>query len=491
MIVPVMSKTIMIIGGGISGLALLHYLSQRHARRPDINIRLLEKEGRAGGTIRTVDAHGCLFETGPNGFLDSKQRTLDFVEDLGLSAEIVKAGAQSKIRYISVGDSLHALPSGPKSFLTFPPLTLFDKLRVLGEVFVPKGLDPDESVYAFGKRRLGEKFARIFLDPMISGIYGGDADRINLRAAFPRIYQLEQEFGSLFKAMMGLRKQKKTRRVASTRAPDLNQDRFRAVHRIRKDGMSPRGSTGMPMGTLTSFRQGQTRFVDALARRYETNIRFRQEVKTVSHHQGRFIISSGDQQHEADELFISTPAYHAADILQEISPPLAEELNRVEYAPIAVVGLVFSLSVFQNPPKGFGYVIPSSEKKDVLGVLFESNIFPERCPDGRILFRVMAGGARHPGILEKSQEEIVRLAAHEVQKTFLIAADPLRTMFAAWPKAIPQYTRNYFDIQNGLDEELKNWNRLHLVANYRGGVSLNDCIENAYQAAQKSCLLKN
>jgi oxygen-dependent protoporphyrinogen oxidase len=456
-----MSKTIMIIGGGISGLALLHYLSQRHAQRPDINIRLLEKEGRAGGTIQTRNVDGCLFETGPNGFLDSKQRTLYLVEDLGLSAEIVKAGEHAKIRCISVRDSLYALPSSPKSFLTFPPLNPLDKLRVLCEVFVPRGIDPDESVYAFGKRRLGERFSRLFLDPMISGIYGGDAGRINLRAAFPRIYQLEQEFGSLFKAMIGLKKQKKAGQATSA---------------------------GMPMGTLTSFRLGQTRFVEALTRRYEKNICFHQEVKTVYHRQGRFIISSGDNQYEADDLFVSMPAYRAADILQGISPPLAEELNRVEYAPIAVVGLVFPLSIFRNPPKGFGYVIPSTEKKEVLGVLFESNIFPERCPDGQILFRVMAGGARHPGIVEKSQEEIVRLAVHEVQKTFSIASDPLQTMFAAWPKAIPQYTRNYFDIQNGLDEKLKNWSRLHLVANYRGGVSLNDCIENAYQAAQKSCL---
>lgn len=456
-----MSKTIIIVGGGISGLTLLHYLSQRYAQRPDVNIRLLEKEDRAGGTIRTMDVHGCLFETGPNGFLDSKERTLELVRELGLGGEIVKDEEQSKIRYISVRGSLYALPSGPKSFLTFPPLTVFDKVRVLGEFFVPKGLDPDESVYAFGQRRLGGRFAQLFLDPMISGIYGGDAGRINLRAAFPRIYQLEHEFGSLFKAMIGLKKQRKAGQAASA---------------------------GMPMGTLTSFRQGQTRLVEALTRRYERNINFHQDVTAVSHHPGRFIVHAGGKQHEADELFVSVPAYRAADILKGISPALAADLSRVEYAPIAVVGLVFSLSAFNDPPRGFGYVIPSGEKKEVLGVLFESNIFPKRCPEGQILFRVMVGGARHPDVLRKSQEEIIRLAADEVQKTFSVTAGSLQTMFAAWPKAIPQYTRNYFDIENSLEEQLKNWSRLHLVANYRGGVSLNDCIENAYQAAQKSCL---
>ncbi len=456
-----MAKTIIIVGGGISGLALLHYLSQRYGQHPDIHIRLLEKEGRAGGTIQTMDAHGCLFETGPNGFLDSKERTLELVRELGLGGEIVKAEEQSKIRYISTRGSLYALPSGPRSFLAFPPLTVLDKVRVLGEILVPRGCDPDESVYAFGQRRLGERFAQIFLDPMISGIYGGDAGRINLRAAFPRIYQLEQEFGSLFKAMIGLKKQKRAGQTSSA---------------------------GMPTGTLTSFLHGQTRFVEALTRRYEKNICFRQDVTAVSHHPGHFIVHAGGKQHEADELFLSVPAYRAADILKGISPALAADLSRVEYAPIAVVGLVFPLCVFPKPPRGFGYVIPSGEKKEVLGVLFESNIFPQRCPEGQILFRVMVGGARHPDILKRSQEDIIRLAADEVRAAFSVTANPLQTMFAAWPKAIPQYTRDYFDIQNGLEKQLKNWSRLRLVANYRGGVSLNDCIESAYRAAQQSCV---
>jgi len=204
-----MSKNIIIIGGGISGLALLHYLKQKYIDREDIHIQLLEKNERLGGTIGSAKKNGCLYETGPNGFLDSKKRTLKFVQELDLEKCLVKADEDSKIRYLSVGNKLHRLPLGPKDFLSFKLLNPLEKIRVLGEYFIPKRCDPDESVYDFGKRRLGEKFSKIFLDPMVSGIYGGDARNANLKSVFPGIYALEEEYGSLVKAMIRIRRARK------------------------------------------------------------------------------------------------------------------------------------------------------------------------------------------------------------------------------------------------------------------------------------------
>lgn len=467
-----MSRTITIIGGGISGLTLLHYLKRKYAGRKDVQIFLLEKNDRLGGTIYSIKRQGCLFEAGPNGFLDSKSTTRALISDLGLEQDLLKANDEAKIRYICVNSNLYPVPTNPKDFLTSPLLNPLDKLRVLGEVFVPKGGDPNESIYEFGKRRLGQKFAGLFLDCMVKGIFGGDARQINLKAAFPRMYELENEYGSLFKAMAKLKKRK--------------------VLPAGRQASSQHGTAGMPKGQLTSFRQGTAQLIEALGSRYKNEIRLNQEVQTLSCEglpAGRqFVIYSGDTRYSADELFLSLPAYQAAHLLKNIAPAMTIGLGKIFYAPIVVVGLVFALSAFKTKPKGFGYLVSSKEKKELLGVLFDSNIFSDRCPSDEIMFRVMLGGAQYPDILQKSEEELISTALKEIQSRFSPQRGPHETFFVRWPKAIPQYDRNYVAIKEDLISQLNEWPNLHLVANYLNGISMNDCIENAYQAAQSSYL---
>jgi oxygen-dependent protoporphyrinogen oxidase len=227
---------------------------------------------------------------------------------------------------------------------------------------------------------------------------------------------------------------------------------------------------------------------DALAHRYRNDIRFNQEVKRVTRLPGRFAVTTSGAPYEADEVFICAPAYQAAAMMREMSPTIARELEKIRYSPMAVIGLVFPRKAFASPPQGFGYLIPSGEGKEVLGVLFESNIFPGRCGKEEILLRIMVGGARHLDILSKSCEALTALALKEVQTTLKTEASPMETFFAQWPKAIPQYDAGYVAAERELEEELKKWHGLYLVANYRKGVSLNDCIENAYQSAQGSFL---
>jgi len=460
-----MKKQIVIIGGGISGLALLHYLKQKYIQHDHVDICLLEKNDHLGGTIRSIVKEGCLFETGPNGFLDSKKRTLDFVKDLDLESALVKAHQESKIRYLSVDDALHQLPSSPKEFLSFKLLNLPQKIRVLSEFFIPKKNDPNESVYDFGKRRFGERFSEIFLDPMVSGVYGGDARRANLKAVFPRIYALEEEYGSLFKAMMKIRKTKKG----------------------KGDGI------GAPTGTLTSFQNGVVQLIDAAEKKYQSNIRLNQEIKSVLRQGNQYTILSADgQRYTADELFFCAPAYSVGPMIKDVNDKLSQCLAKINYAPMAVIGLVYSRQYFSEKPKGYGYLIPSSEGKEVLGVLFEGNIFPGRCRDDQVLLRVMIGGARFPDILCKSQDELISLAVKEVESlrgangNGGVSGNPQELFFASWSKAIPQYDLAYCDAKKTIEDELKTIPNLHLVANYLNGVSLNDCIESAYQGAQES-----
>src|SRR3989338_7005255 len=444
-----MSKNIIIVGGGISGLALLHYLKQGHK---DAEIVLFEKNDHLGGTIRSVARGGCLFETGPNGFLDSKKRTLEFAREIGLEQELVRADRASGTRYLSVHHALHPLPTSPKSFLSFGLLNPAEKVRVLGEIFVRRGDDPQESVYDFGKRRFGEKFSQVFLDPMVSGVYAGDARKAVLTAVFPRIAALEREHGSLFRAMFKMRGQ----------------------HKGQGNGKPERGGAmGSPAGTLTSFRRGIGQAIDQVGALYKESIRLNQEIDAIFLRDGRYaVLAKNGQAHTADELYLCAPAYCAGPLLQGIDPQLARALERVTYAPVAVVGLVCPQALLPYPPSGYGYLIPSSQRREVLGVLFESDIFPGRCGEGQVMLRAMIGGARHPDILKKSREDLVRLALQELRPftaegtAEINAGDLSELFFAAFPRAIPQYDRDYCATLKVIEGQLERHRHLHLVANY-------------------------
>ncbi len=449
-------SNIIIVGGGISGLATLHFLKQKFAHRSDVSILLLEKNSHAGGTIQSIRQNGYLFETGPNGFLNNKPRTIEFFESLGLKDDLMEASPEAKSRYIALKNKLYPIPTDPKAFLSTPLLNPFEKARVLKEVFIPKGSNPQESIFEFGQRRLGKRFAEIFLDAMVAGIYGGDARAINLKAAFPRIYNLEQEYGSLFKAMFALKKEKKASK-----------------------------NLGMPSGLLTSFRNGMGQGIEALTQRYKEHILFNQEVRSITFKQNQWTVEASGQSFVADELFLCCPSHSAAAMLQNSQPKIAQLLQKIYYAPIAVVGLGFSLTDFKERPKGFGFLIPSLEKKEILGVLFDSNIFSGRAPEDKILFRIMLGGARSPNILERSQEELIQIAFKEIQNYFGVKNPPQETFFKAWPKAIPQYNLSCVSLQEELERQLSALPSAHIIANYWKGISLNDCIENAFQIVQQ------
>lgn len=449
-------SNIIIVGGGISGLAVLHYLKQKLGDRNHISIFLLEKNDHAGGTIQSIRQNGYLFETGPNGFLNNKPRTIEFFESLGLKEDLMEASPEAQFRYISLNNKLYPIPTNPKDFLLSPLLNPLEKIRILGEIFIPKGNNPQESIFKFGQRRLGKRFAEIFLDAMVAGIYGGDAREINLKAAFPRIYNLEQEYGSLFKAMFALKKKKKENK-----------------------------NLGMPSGTLTSFREGMGQCIQVLSQKYKEHIQFNQEVKSISFAQGQYKVESSGQPFLADELFLCCPSYGAARMLENAGSKLAQILRKISYAPIAVIGLTFKLKDFKSRPRGFGFLMPSSENKEVLGVLLDSNIFPQRAPEDKILSRVMLGGARFPDILEKSQDELINIARQEIERHFSVKLTPQEIFFTAWPKAIPQYDRLYISLQAELEQQLRALSSLHIVANYWKGISFNDCVENAFQAVEK------
>jgi len=241
---------------------------------------------------------------------------------------------------------------------------------------------------------------------------------------------------------------------------------------------------------------GVVQLIDRIGERYKENIHLGQEVRSIVRKGDQYeVTTEADQNYKADELFLCAPAYNVGSMVQDINRRLSQELSKIHYAPIAVIGLVYPADYFSEKPRGYGYLIPSSEHKEVLGVLFESNIFPGRCRDDQMLFRIMIGGARHPDIFSKTKEELISLAVAEIEalagdeKSNRKKENPKELFYVPWKKAIPQYNQAYCDILKVVEEELEKDPNLHLVANYLKGVSLNDCVENAYQGAQKSSVM--
>lgn len=455
-----MNKQILIIGGGISGLSTLHFLKQKYKERHDIQIHLLEKNDHVGGTIRTVCEDGFRFELGPNGFLSNTPTTFELVEDLGLHDKVISADENAKIRYIFAKGRLHQLPTGVFSFLGFELLSLADKFRVLQEPFVKKGSNPEETVYEFGKRRLGENFSKYFLDPMVSGIFGGNTKELNLKSAFPKIYHLEQTYGSLIKGALALKKSRKNEKTPF----------------------------GQPRGTLTSFIGGMGDLTASLYAHHKDNIMLNTSVESITRENEKYIIATDVMSYAADQVFLSVPAYQAARILAPMDGALSQGLAKIPYAPMAVAGFAYRKKDVQNAPAGFGYLIPSVERKKVLGVLFSSNIFPGRAQADHMLFQVMIGGGNHPDILNYPHNEIKKLAKEELESVLGVKAAALQEFFVCWPQAIPQYNKGYLVIAQAIKARLAHAQGLFLAANYLSGVSLNDCIANAKRIVSESII---
>ncbi|MCB9748148.1 MAG: protoporphyrinogen oxidase [Candidatus Omnitrophica bacterium] len=445
-------KRIAVIGGGISGLATLHYLCRKYCKRDDIEIKLFEKEKFPGGTIHSQQVDKHLFEHGPNGFLTINPLTLEFFHEIQIADQLIVASAQAKKRFISYQNQLYPVPMNPVALFKFPLFSAREKIRIFQEFFQKAGTDPKESVFDFFQRRFGPRVAQLFLDPMVSGIYAGDAKKISVRAAFPKIYALEQTYGSVIK---GLFKQKRDKKIK------------------RK---------------LVSLKDGMGSVIEKLYTMYRVYIHTKIDVASILQKEEKYCFKYDGQMYDADEIFLCAPAYGSSYLLKELNKDLAELLNQFEYAPIAVVGLVYAKSAFKNFPQGFGYLIPSSERRQTLGVLFESLIFANRCAEDEILVRVMIGGSRHPEVEDLSEDEISALALQEINQVLKAEDSPKQVYIKKWRRGIPQYTQTYLALRDQLEQLAAQFPRLHFCANYLKGISFNDCIENAYHSANKSLL---
>jgi oxygen-dependent protoporphyrinogen oxidase len=455
---------VVIVGGGISGLALAYRLEQR---APDVEVTVLEQQTRVGGKIGTETHDGFRVEIGPNGFLDNKETTLQLCGELGLGERLVAASeAARRNRFLLLGGKLRALPNSLLSFVRSDVLSWRAKLSLLAERFRPCGKGTkDESVDAFVRRRVGREIAETLADPFVAGIYAGDSRELSVRAAFPRLAALERDYGSV---LGGLAK----------------------TARQRKAEAAARGQPAKRTGQMWSFREGLGLLIatlrDRLRRPPVVGVTACQVRRTAPEGPNPWEVrGEGQDRWTADAVVLACPAYQQAGMLADQDSELADRIGRIPYNRLAVVAVGYRKSDVPTSLEGFGYLVPRKEGREVLGVQWCSSIFPERAPPGAVLLRAMCGGWHRPEMVGWDDERLLGVVRTELRQACGIRANPIFHRVIRWDRAIPQYNLGHLERVAWIEERAQRYPGLFLGGNCYRGVAMNDCVEQADGLAER------
>jgi len=445
-----------IVGAGISGLATAQAIL---ARDPHAEVVIFEAGAHTGGKVLTeITEEGYLCEWGVNAFLDKVPRTLELCREIGLDP--VSGDASAKKRYVFSAGELHKLPEKPPEFMLSRLLSLPGRLRVIGEVFSGKTKKPDETLEEFGTRHLGREAFQKLIDPMASGVFAGDASKMSLQSCFPRIHEVESEYGSLIRGLIKLQK--------------------KARHEGKKDTPGPG-----PGGNLTSFRAGMSVMTDTLTAELGSRVRVNSPVNSISGSDGQYTLHMADGgKEDFDAVILAAPAWAQAEILKDLAPGISKRLSEIEYPALSVVCMGYSEKEAAGCMDGFGFLVPSREKRGILGTVADSNVFPGRAPAGSVLFRTMVGGARSPHLAELPDGQLLDRIQSDLRDIMGLSAEPEFVKIYRHEKAIPQYLVGHAARLADIEEQLRHLPGLILTGNAFRGVSLNDCVLNAKKTAQ-------
>lgn len=450
------ARSALIVGGGISGLATAWFLYRR-----GFEVRVLESASRVGGVIDTHRRDGYSVELGPNTTLQKPGRAEDalgrMLDETGLSARALEAAPAGQKRFILRNGKVLALPASPPAFLTTPAFSPWAKLRLLREPFIKPAVG-EESIAQFVTRRLGREFLDYAIDPFISGVYAGDTRQLSVQAAVPRIYELEQQHGSLIRGAMALGKVSK-----ATGQPKGRQISF-------AEGMAalPAGIAGkLPAGSLRT--QAKVRRLEPL----ESGWRVQVESS-----------DGGPAEETAGTLVLALPAREAAELIRPQLPEASGDLDEIPYVSIVTTGLGYRRDQITHPLDGFGFLVPRVEGVRTLGALFSSSLFDGRAPEDHVLLTAFVGGAHDPEAAGLPDENIAVSLQTDLAAPLGIRGEPAFRRITKWERAIPQYTLEHLDRIANLDRHLASRPGLFLTGSWRGGISVADCIRSAETLAQ-------
>ncbi len=449
--VPVPFDTI-VIGGGISGLAIAHTLSRKGKK-----VHLIEKSDRLGGAVHSERREGFLCEAGPNSMLVKSESVWNFIHEIGLEDTLVLANEISNNRFLVKDGQLVALPQSLGGGVTTPLYSFPEKLRLLAEPFIGSSKLEDESVTSFVSRRMGKAFLEYGISALVSGIYAGDPDALSLRHAFPKVWNLEQGYGSLIGGAIKLKFERK------------------------KQGITPFKSK------MISFKDGLQELATALADAPGLAVSKGTGLDSIKRDaDGNWIVAMEGHSHGiiAKDLILTTPldAYEHLPVEDDLREQLAK-IDIPGHPPLSTLVLGFDRDQVSHPLDGFGVLCPRMEKRFGLGAIFSSTLFPDRAPDGKVSLMCFIGGVQQPENGELPTDKLVEETVKDLKPLLGLQGDPCFVSHSFWPRAIPQYNVGHQFFIDSLTAVEDKFTGLHLLGNFRGGPGLNDCIESALRFA--------
>ncbi len=464
-----MNPHIIIIGGGISGLATAYYLQQQaQAKNLSLTYTLIEKQPTFGGKIITDTADGFVIEGGPDSFISQKPWARQLCQELGLQERLIGTNDEQRKTFILHKNRLQALPDGvmliiPTRFMPFalsPLISPWGKLRMGLDLFIPsKSDDEDESLADFIRRRLGNEALEKIAEPLMAGIYVADPTTLSLQSTFPRFRQIEKKYGSLIKGMLA--QQKATSKSTQPKLPLF---------------MTLRGGLTELVTTLVSKLKGELLTNQTVTRlEYEPTASQPYQVQLAN-----------GQIYRANAVILATPAFVAADLLKPHHPALAEKLKNIRYLSTATVSLAFNKAEISHPLNGFGFVIPKKEDTRLMACTWVSTKFSHRAPTDQILLRVFIGGYSHEDLVDLPDDELLSVVKEELKKIMGITARPTRQRLYRWPNGNAQYDVGHLErVAEIASLVQETFPQLYLTGSAFLGVGLPDCIYQGQQTAEK------
>ena len=465
-------KRVIVIGGGIAGLAAAHRLTElASANSQSIDIKLLEASPRLGGSIATERVGDFLVEAGPDSFITEKPWALRLCERIGLTPRLVSTQSAYQKIYIVHDGKLVALPEGffllaPTRFWPFIQTPLFSwagKLRMASELFLPRGeMNGDESLGAFVRRRFGDEALERVAQPLVGGIYASDPDKLSLTATMPRFKDMERDKRSVIYAMWAAQRQRAKK--AET-------------------------GSGARWSLFVTLAGGMQELVDALAQRLPgggVNLNCAaKELKPKPNGNTWEVITSDNNIIDADAVILAAPAFRAGDLLAPIDNGAAAELKAIPYASTATVSLAYRREDFLQAPNSFGFVVPATEKRKIMACTFSSLKYPGRAPDGAILLRAFVGGSLQADLFELTDLEMEKTVRGELASLLGVPATPIISRIWHHPASMPQYHVGHDARIQRIEAALQKFPTLALAGSAYHGVGISDCVRTGEAAADK------
>jgi oxygen-dependent protoporphyrinogen oxidase len=462
-----MNMRIAILGAGASGLSAAYRLSKM---LPQATLRVFDRRNRVGGVLETLHQNGFQIEQSADNFITTIPWGVQLCKELGLGDDLVQTNPSVRRTYVVRKGSLHLLPDGflmmaPTKLMpmaTTPILSPFGKLRAGLELLIPSRKDDiDESMAAFVKRRLGREVFERLVEPLVSGVYAADMEKLSVLATLPRFREMERQYGSLIWAM-----QRQLKANRSAHLAEQSGARYSMFITLRS-GLATLGETiaaKLPTGSL------------------QLNKEITHVIKTPD---GKWSVQTKDETQTFDAVIFAVSVSESAKLLQKSMPALAAKLGEIEHEGTAIATFAFDSAQIRQTFRGMGFVVPKIEQNPILAGSFSSLKYEHRAPPNMFLIRVFAGGARYPELAEMPDDQLVPLLLNSLRKMVRIDGEPLFTAVSHWANTMPQYNVGHRERVLEIETLAKAEHSLALAGNAFHGVGIPNCIQSGFEAAEK------